>query len=145
MNAGEIRQREFGTNQRALPALFDLNAITALEVFDGARAPVGPADGCGVVLVWIEELRETFDPPFLGTIRGRIEGLADGDHDDVTVTLAPFERPAEVAADGRFDMGAVPPGRYTVEARLPGVGVWLMPVEARAGAAAEVSIEVARR
>ncbi len=145
VNGGEIRQREFGTNQRALPALFDLNAITALEVFDGARAPVGPADGCGVVLVWIEELRETFDPPFLGTIRGRIEGLADGDHDDVTVTLAPFERSAEVDADGRFDMGAVPPGRYTVEARLPGVGVWLMPVEARAGAAAEVSIEVARR
>ena len=145
VNGGQIRQREFGTNQMALPALFDLDAITALEVFDGERAPVGAPDACGVVLVWIEELRDTFDPPFHGTIRGQIVGLADGDYDDVTVRLAPAGRTVEVDEDGRFELGAVPPGRYTVEARLSGVGLWLMPVEARAGAIAEVTIEVSRQ
>lgn len=150
LNGSIVRQRRVGGARRFgiqdwLQGWLAPDSITAIELFDAGVAPVGPEDGCGALLLWVDDLRDGEEPPFAGSVRGRIRGLGEVDVlRSVRVRLAPLGRTAEVGPDGRFELGSVPPGPYTVQMDLPGVGAWALPTHVRAHSVAEISIDVNR-
>lgn len=116
--------------------------ITAIEVYDAAHAPVGSADACGVVLLWISLLRQADDPGFSGAIRGRVLGPYDAaGADALTLRLRPGDLLAMVDAQGRFDFGPVAPAPYTIEATVPDWGILSTPVDVRARYALDIVVD----
>jgi protocatechuate 3,4-dioxygenase beta subunit len=116
--------------------------VTAIEVHDAAYAPVGSADACGVVLLWLSLLRQADDPGFSGAIRGRVLGPSDAaGAGAITLRLRPGDLYAMVDAQGRFDFGPVAPAPYTMEATVPNWGILSTPVDVRAGYALDLVVD----
>jgi hypothetical protein len=64
--------------------------VTAIEVYEGAMAPVGTPESCGAVILWVARIRHKDDPAFSGTLRGRVVGLnADVPPGSVRLRLEP--------------------------------------------------------
>lgn len=139
LNGSRLRPRSAGDWQ--FHTAIQPADVAGIEVFDAADAPVGDANACGVILLWVEPLRDRDDPPFLGWIEGRIQrdGLPVA---GTPVRLRPDGQEVLTDKEGRFEMGAVPPTRYTLEADVPGWGTWRMEVDVRAGATTDAGIHV---
>ncbi len=143
LNGSLVRQRISGDWEMSLHRLIAPRFLTGVEVFEGARAPVGDPAGCGAILLWVSRLREAEDPSFTGVVTGRVTGLSeDAFREEVRVRLEPLGAQVGVDDNGFFDFGAVPPGRYTAEADIPAWGVWSTVVDVRLHATTRVEIDV---
>jgi len=110
-----------------------IRALSGIEVFDAAEAPVVPPGGCGAVLLWFHDMPEV-DVDFEGRLSGRIvAGPDDTPAGDVLVTLEPGGHAFRTDSRGRFDFGRLPPSRYTLETTVLGWGSWTSEVLLRAG------------
>lgn len=140
LNGSRILQRVFGNQGTAWHRQIEPRSVSAIEVYEGAVAPVGATDSCGAILLWVERLRDADDPVFQGRIEGRIHSDEPLPAGGVPVRLVPGGREARTDADGRFRFDAVPPASYTLEVEVPGWGAWSMEVEVRAGATTTASL-----
>jgi len=114
--------------------LIEPRSVSGVEVYEGALAPVGSADSCGAILLWVERLRDGDDPTFEGRIEGEVRSDEPLPAGGVAVRLVQAGQEVQSGADGRFEFDAVLPAFYTLEVELPGSGPWRMEVEVRAGA-----------
>jgi hypothetical protein len=114
--------------------LIEPRSVSGIEVYEGALAPVGAADSCGAILLWVERLRDGDDPTFEGRIEGEVRSDEPLPAGGVPVRLVQGGREVQSDAVGRFEFDAVLPASYTLEVELPAWGAWRMEVEVRAGA-----------
>ena len=144
LNGSLVRQRIDRNWEAQVVRLVPPRGLTAIEIFEGARSPVGDRAGCGAVLLWSKDLRHRDDPPFEGFVRGRVSGL-DADAGTPTLTLEPGAIPVEVDPTGHFGPLPVPPARYLLRARIEGLGTWEMDLDVRAESVVEVELDAGGR
>jgi hypothetical protein len=117
--------------------------LTAVEVFDGEDAPVAVPEGCGAALFWVHRLDHFQDPEMTGSLSGRVVRAADGAPvAGVVVTAQPGGHERRTDDFGRFDFGFLPATRYRVDVAVPEWGSFSSELMLRAGARAEVSVQV---
>jgi hypothetical protein len=122
-----------------------LRGLSAVEVFDAARAPVAADGGCGVALLWFHRMQE-HGVDFEGRLSGRVVvGADDAPAAGVLVTVEPGGHSFRTDERGRFDFGRMPPARYRLGATIPEWGSWASTVRLRAGDDQELTIRVETR
>ena len=145
LNGSLVRQRLGDRSETSIHRWLAPRQVTAIEVFDGAEAPVGPPESCGAAVLWVVRLLHRDDPDFTGILRGRVSGLDGILLDSVELHVQPGGHEARLDDQGRFDFGSLPPAIYVIDAILPDWGKWSTEVELRAYATSEVVIEIIRR
>lgn len=92
--------------------------LDALELHLGPEGPVRDPEGCGSLLLWDRSMRHVEDPEFVGSIRGRVEGVPiDGEIGVRLGTGGTLQRPDP---GGTFAFGGLLPGKYELEVVLRG-------------------------
>jgi hypothetical protein len=90
LNGSLVRQRIDDIREIVLHTVLLPQFVTAIEVYEGAMAPVGTPESCGAVILWVARIRHKDDPAFSGTLRGRVVGLnADVPPGSVRLRLEP--------------------------------------------------------
>ncbi|GMV04241.1 MAG: hypothetical protein AMXMBFR53_05220 [Gemmatimonadota bacterium] len=112
--------------------------LDALELHLGPGGPVYDAEGCGSLLLWDRSMRHVEDPPFVGSLRGRVVGLPADTVSGVRIGPDGELRPPDSA--GSFDFPGLLPGEYPVEVVLRGGAV--LRRTARVYAHVESSVEL---
>jgi hypothetical protein len=146
LNGSRLQIRSQGILEIQMDRVLRPLAITGVEIYDAARAPVGPADGCGAVLYWNLRYDDAADPEMTSSLHGRIvrlpgeEGVAG-----IEVTAEPGALRTTTDRNGRFDFGFVPAATYRVRAVVPDWGEYDSELPLRAGGRADMLIEVEKR
>lgn len=146
LNGSLVQQRLGDISALHVDRFLDPHALSGIEVFDAATAPVGRLDDCGAILLWSFRLADSRDPVFTGSVSGRVTRLPGSQPlAGIRVTLEPGALVRVTDDAGRFDFGSLPPARYRVAATGPDLGIWSTLVRLRAGSTANITIELEPR
>ncbi|HZD03309.1 MAG TPA: carboxypeptidase-like regulatory domain-containing protein, partial [Longimicrobiales bacterium] len=136
------RARTWSASGLDLDGLVPVAGLTGIEVFEAAEAPVETSGGCGAVLLWMRGEALGDDPPFTGTLEGRVTCAAGGPLVSAPVTVEPGDTHLVTDGDGFFRIEDLSAAHYRVDVEVPVWGRWSTRVGLRAGSTARVEAEV---
>lgn len=136
---GDRVQRRSGQGTLWFLDLFRPHEIDAIELYNGAEAPVGHPEECGAFLVWSRYRAGRTEIDFSGIVYGRVMSEAGEPVRNCAVTLEPGGQSDRTDAQGRFTFVRITPGLVNVRAGTGDAGL-LDEIEVRASARTMVEI-----